>query len=233
MGLGELITEAAQTVVNKRAMMSEASESKKQGRNTLIDRDEDDVKPMRQKMISYDKLVRRSIIDELPRYVGRWLLMELENEMLSRLQDSFLSEDGTTDLMCEPPEVELKRHGIKQELDDVHYTLSDARCRRRAARWWGGVRWRHGGGDGWRSGVGKDGIASSDNGNGARLVRGIPARTCTQRVRVERDVCMCQDKSFGVTFICHHVRRAAPGPPAGTLVDGSRERGTGEGTSTW
>ena len=116
MGLGELMTEAVTELMQKRAGMKDAMQSKKEGRNSLIDRDQDDVKPMRQKMISYDKLVRRSIIDEVPRYVGRWLLMELEKEMLSQLQDQLLSNDGTADLMCEPPDVELKRHGIKQEL---------------------------------------------------------------------------------------------------------------------
>jgi len=42
--------------------------------------------------------------------------MELEKEMLSKLMDSLVSEDGGTDLMCEPPDVELKRKGIKEEI---------------------------------------------------------------------------------------------------------------------
>ena len=60
--------------------------------------------------------MRRNVINSVPRYVGKWLLMELEANLLIELQDQMLDGELYNELLNELPDVEMKRRSINEEL---------------------------------------------------------------------------------------------------------------------
>ena len=124
MSFSEAVHDGVMSIMQATADASEYTARQKKGENKLIDRVKDDIAPMKQKMLGYDKLVRRCIIDTVPRYVGKWLLKELEVLLLVELQDALLEGDAFNDLLSELPELEMKRGSLNEELKCLQASAS-------------------------------------------------------------------------------------------------------------
>jgi len=94
------------------------------GKNALINREEASVETMKKKLVGYDKCVRKSVIEAIPRIIGKWFFLHLQEEMQLDL-DSMVSEDFPIDeLMLEPEDINERRQALVDDLGKVQAALA-------------------------------------------------------------------------------------------------------------